>query len=189
MAIATTERLSEEAYRAFALGDPRGRWELVNGRLRERPEMSAAHDWVAMRLVRQLLIQLDPDQYHVSLGHARLRISAETYFIPDVAVIPAPMVRPLLESPHSLNAYADPLPLVVEVWSPSTGRHDLRVKLAGYQSRGDLEIWRVHPYDRTLTTWVRQPDGSYTETVYREGTVQVEALHGVAIDLRTVFAP
>jgi len=24
-----------------------------------------------------------------------------------------------------------------------------------------LEIWRIHPDERTLTSWQRQPDGSY----------------------------
>jgi Uma2 family endonuclease len=188
MVIVATERMSEEAYREFALGDTHGRWELADGQLWEKPEVTAAHDWAAMNLVRPLLLQLDPGQHRISIDHARLRVSAGTYFIPDVVVIPTRLILPLLDDPKGLNAHAEPLPLVVEVRSPSTGRRDLRVKLAGYQRRGDLEIWFIHPIERTVTTWVRQPDGSYLETVYREGTIQLTALPGAAIEVRALFA-
>ena len=92
------------------------------------------------------------------------------------------------ERPGSLDAYADPLPLVIEIWSPSTGGYDINEKLPDYQRRGDLEIWRVHPYERTLTAWRRRPDGIYTESVYRGGIVHPESLPGVAIDLDALFA-
>ena len=72
---------------------------------------------------------------------------------------------------------------MVEVWSPSTGDYDVDAKLPVYQQRGDLEIWRIHPYERTLTTWRRQPDGSYEETLHRDGTITPVALPGVTIDL------
>jgi Uma2 family endonuclease len=78
---------------------------------------------------------------------------------------------------------------VVEVWSPTTGNYDLETKLGEYQRRGDREIWLIHPYDRTLTTWRRQPDGSYAESHHDHGgTVQPTALPGVTIDLDALFA-
>ena len=44
-----------------------------------------------------------------------------------------------------LEAYADPLPLVVEVWSRSTGDYDIEVKLQEYQRRsgGDWRTWSL----------------------------------------------
>jgi Uma2 family endonuclease len=77
--------------------------------------------------------------------------------------------------------------LVVEVWSPSTGGYDIDAKLPTYRARGDREIWRIHPYERTLTTWRRQPDGSYAETVHRGGTIEPIAVPGVTIDLDALF--
>jgi Uma2 family endonuclease len=82
-----------------------------------------------------------------------------------VVVIPKSYIDPHRGDPRAFNAYADPLPLVVEVWSPSTGDYDVKTKLNLYQQRGDVEIWFIHPYDRTLTTWRRQRDGSYLERV------------------------
>jgi Uma2 family endonuclease len=86
-----------------------------------------------------------------------------------------------------LAIFSEPLPLVVEVWSPSTGGYDVDAKLPIYQRRGDLEIWRIHPFERTLTAWRRQPDGSYEETIYRGGIVEPVALPGVSIDLEALF--
>ena len=71
---------------------------------------------------------------------------------------------------------------MVEVWSPSTGAYDVETKLQGYRERGDAEIWFIHPYERTLTAWRRQPDGSYAEETYRGGLVPVASLPGVVID-------
>ena len=189
MSITRTEPMSEEVYRRFALGDPHGQWELSRGQLREKPGMSVEHGSVMDNLLAFLFEQLDRSEYRIRTNHPRLRRSADTYYIPDVAVIPTPVVQALLEQPGSLDAYADPLPLVIEIWSPSTGRYDINEKLPDYQLRGDLEIWYVHPYERTLTAWRRRPDGAYSESVYRGGIVRPESLPAVEIDLDVLFAP
>jgi len=76
---------------------------------------------------------------------------------------------------------------VAEVWSPSTGRNDARTKLPEYQARGDAAIWFIHPYERTLTAWRRQPDGTSTRTPYHAGVVEPVALPGVRIKLDELF--
>jgi Uma2 family endonuclease len=189
VSITKTEPMSEEAYRQFALGDPQGQWELYRGQLREKPGMSVEHGGITDNVLAFLYDQLDRNEYRIRTTHARLRRSADTYYIPDIAVIPTPVVQALLEQPGSLDAYPEPLPLVVEIWSPSMGRYDINEKLPDYQQRGDLEIWYVHPYERTLTAWRRQSQGIYTETVYRGGIVRPESLPGVAIDLDALFTP
>jgi Uma2 family endonuclease len=187
VSITKTEPVSEETYRRLALGDPQGQLELHHGQLREKPGMSVEHGGVMIRLVELLLRQLDRNEYRVRPGHARLRRSADTYYVPDVVVIPTAMERALRARPGILDAYADPLPLVVEIWSPSTGNYDINEKLGDHQRRGDLEIWRVHPYERTLTAGRRTPDGTYNESMYREGTVHPEFLPGIVIDLEELF--
>jgi Uma2 family endonuclease len=186
MAIPKTEIMSEEGYRQFSLSDPQGQWELVEGRLRERPGMSVAHGRVIMDLAVYLANQLARSEFRVRTQHARLRVSPQTYYIPDIAVIPTAIEQALLA--YELDAYPGPLPLVVEIWSPSTGDYDISAKVPGYQQRGDLEIWRIHPFERTLTAWRRQPNGAYVETIFRGGLVRVESLPGVTIDLDALFA-
>ena len=117
----------------------------------------------------------------------RVRKPVGTIFIPDLLVVPTAYGEPFRGRPGVPAIFSGPLPLVVEVWS-STGDYDLDAKLPVYQQRGDLEIWRIHPYERTLTSWQRQPDGSYQETIHRGGSVTPIALPGVTIDLNALWA-
>jgi Uma2 family endonuclease len=187
MAVDTRRRISEEAYERLALAEPDRKWELRNGHLREKPGMTASHNELAVTLGYMLLSQLDRSAYRVRIDAGRLQRPGATYFIPDVFVVPTAYVIPLLDQDNVLEVYDQPLPLVVEVWSRSTGDYDVAEKLAVYQQRGDLEIWRIHPYERTLTAWRRQLDGSYDETIHREGVVSSTVLPGVAIDLAALF--
>jgi Uma2 family endonuclease len=187
MALTTATPVSEDLYREIALGDPR--LELHHGQLREKLSMSVEHNNIADLLATSLRNQLDRGEYRVRENLGRLRHSADTYFIPDVVVIPAGMVQALSARPGSLDAYTDPMPLVVEIWSPSTGAYDIREKIAAYQQRGDHEIWFIHPYQRTLTAWVRQADGAYLQEIASGGIVQPSSLPGVTIDLDALFTP
>ncbi len=135
--------------------------------------------------------QLDRTIYRVNVNGDRARISPRAYYIPDVIAIPAAYQQSLADDPRALGVYTEPLPLAAEVWSPTTGHYDVATKLEGYRERGDLEIWFIHPYERTLTAWRRQPEGSYTEELYRSGVVPVAScpqspgvpFPGVTIDL------
>ena len=178
--------VSDETYKRVEMEDDET-WELVCGRLRKKPLMTTEHNQVQRTLQSLLATQLDRRQYTVGADVGRVRISTGTYYVPDLVVIPMALVNRLREQPGTFEVYDDPMPLVVEVWSPSTGDHDIDDKVCEYQLRGDLEIWRIHPYERTLIAWRRQPDGSYTETHYTSGVVRPAALPNVAIDIATLF--
>jgi Uma2 family endonuclease len=179
--------MSETEYREFVLAHPDSQWELHDGRLVEKPAMSWDHGRTTSRLARQLLAQLDEAAYEVRINEGRVRRAVDTVFIPDLLVVPAAYGESFIDRPV-LAILGEALPLVVEIWSPSTGEYDIDSKVPVYQQRGDLEIWCVHPYDRTLTRWVRQSDGSYVESVLREGIIELTALSGVTIDLDQLFA-
>ncbi|CAA9528441.1 MAG: hypothetical protein AVDCRST_MAG73-663 [uncultured Thermomicrobiales bacterium] len=177
----------ERTYHAVLLDDPDGQWELHDGRLREKPGMSAEHNDGMFELGYQLRSQLDRASFRVRVNAGHVYRGTTTYFIPDVFVIPIEVEQTQRGVPGSLEFYGDPQPLVVEFWSKSTGLYDADAKLPEYQRRGDLEIWRLHPYDRTLTAWRRRDDGTYAETVHT-GVVRPVALPNVAIDLDALFA-
>ena len=147
--------------------------------------MSWEHGEAMFRLGHLLALQLDRHQFRVRVNHGQVRRSEESYYIPDVLVAPARIGASLRG--HPLEIFTEPLPLVVEVWSPATGAYDIDQKIPEYQARGDLEIWRLHPYDRTLTAWRRRPDGTYAEQRYDGGVVEVGSLPGVGIDLGSLF--
>jgi Uma2 family endonuclease len=124
MAIDT--RISNEAYERLALVEPDRKWELWDGQLREKPGMTHAHNRVSIRLGHLLMLQLDMSEYEVRVDAGRVHRPGATYVIPDVYVFPVSYVTPSLRAGDALEVYERPLPLVVEVWSRSTGAYDVR---------------------------------------------------------------
>lgn len=178
--------VSYATYERVALEDSDGTWELVCGRLREKPPMTQEHNDVASLLMEQLVDQVDRTRFRVRVNAPGLRTPAGNYFTPDVAVLPL-AIRSTIPRAPGLETYEAPLPFVAEVWSPSTGNYDVDTKFEEYRKRGDREIWRIHPREKTVTAWRIQADGSYRETVHREGQVPIESLPGVSIDAGRLF--
>jgi Uma2 family endonuclease len=148
--------------------------------------MTQEHNDVGFLLAHFLQSQLPIEEFRVRSNAGRARLDSGANYIPDVMVIPVVLMH-RQRGTRELEAYDEPLPLVAEVWSPSTGEYDVNEKLLEYQRRGDHEIWLVHPYERTVISWVRQEDGSYRETTTREGAIWPSYLPGVAIELKTIF--
>ena len=184
--MAVQQRMSEAAYEQFVRSGPDGLWELHDGQLVEKPGMTWEHLDIVALLGHLLQGQLDRRTYRV-FAESRVRRPEATIFLPDVMVVPTAYGEPFRGQPGKLAIFSDPLPLIVEVWSVSTGDYDVDARLPVYQQRGDLEIWRIHPYERTITIWQRQPDGSYIETFHREGIVRPMALPDVEIDIAALF--
>jgi Uma2 family endonuclease len=176
--------VSYETYERLALEDSDTLWELVCGKLREKPPMTQAHNSLAYRLLAQLALQLDKRQFELRMNAPTLKIGSGTYLIPDVAVVP----QLGLTDSTALENYEGPLTFVAEVWSPSTGNYDVDTKLVEYRERGDLVVWRIHPRERSLITWNRQPDGSYSEAHHTHGTVSIPSLPEVSVDFDSLFA-
>src|SRR5579859_791747 len=121
--------VSAETYARVALEDTDEQWELACGSLRRKPTMTIEHDGAAWRLLMQLVRQLGEGRFFVSHA-ARVRIPSGSFYIPDLCVIPVALERRVRrERPGDLAVLDRPLPLVVEVWSPSTGEYDVEVKL------------------------------------------------------------
>ncbi len=184
--MAIINRISDQEYRELALAEPQ--WELWGGMPREKPLMSVAHANLAFRLGFLLQSQLDWNVFQINVNGGKARVDSSSYFIPDVVVIPVAAQAALEGGARAFNVISSPLPLVVEVWSPSTGVYDFERKLAAYRKRGDAEIWYIHPYERTLTVWRRQLDGGYHTQLFEGGKVAVASLPGVVIDLDDVLA-
>lgn len=181
--MAVANRITEKEYLELAQNEPDHFWELWDGVPVEKPWMSMRHNAVAFLLGHLLQSQLEWSDYRINVNGDRTRISARKYYVPDVMVVPTAYQAETADDGDVLGVYPKPLPLVVEVWSPSTGHYDVAVKLQSYQERGDKEIWHIHPRDRILTAWRKQPDGSYAQSHYRDEIVSVASLPGVTIDL------
>src|SRR5947209_8819162 len=156
--------VSFATYEQVALEDGDEQWELVCGRLRKKPGVTFEHSDAIMNTALELGRQLNRAEFLIRVNMSRVN-AAGSFYVPDLFVVPRALgERQRSERPERLEYYEEPLPLVVEVWSRSTAVYDVNTKIPEYRRRGDLEIWRIQPYERTLTTWRRQPDGSYTES-------------------------
>jgi Uma2 family endonuclease len=179
--------LTQETFAAVVLEDVDGRWEIVCGKLREKPEMSVGHYLAARVIAHQLDVQLSFDDFQVMHNAGHASVADGDSYIPDLAIVPTAFVERLMTDPRSFERYDEPLPLVVEIWSPSTGSYDIDRKIPGYKARGDLEIWRLHPYHQSLMIWRRLPEGAYSIAEVSGGTIALHALPEVTIDLDAVF--
>ena len=137
--MAVVQRTTEQDYERFVMAGVEGAWELHDGVLVEKPAVSWDHGRIITRLARQLLPQLDEAEHDVRFNEGRVRKPNETIYIPDLFVVPVAYGRDFAGRPV-LAIFADPLPLVVEVWSPTTGAYDVDTKIPVYQQRGNQEI-------------------------------------------------
>lgn len=149
--------------------------------------MASEHNDMTFYLAHEVANQLDRRVYRVRTNSAHVQRTSSNYLIPDICVLSDDSFRTKLGYPDRLELYEEPLYLVVEIWSRSTGAYDINTKIPEYRARGDLEIWRLHPYERTLTVWRRQADGSYEEAHYTGGSITVSSLPNVSIDLDALF--
>ncbi len=179
--------VTQETFEQVVLKEPGRQWELHEGHLREKPPMTFGHNRVTILLGAPYLQQVDLRRFDLRIGHGHVEHPERSYYIPDLFVVPLERTIPESASADTVNFYREPVLLVVEVWSPSTGGYDVDTKLPEYRAGGDLETWRVHPYDRTLTVWRRQTDGSYAQSIHRRGVVEPVALLDVRIDLDALF--
>lgn len=148
--------------------------------------MTQDHNTVSSWLGHIIRSQVDRRAFQVRVNQSRTKRTDANAFIPDVVVIPRSIMTS--HGPNAgIEAYDEPLPFVAEVWSRSTGNYDVDEKLPEYRRRGDLEIWRVHPYERQVIAWRRQADGSYAESIYDQGSIPIESLPGVAVVLSELF--
>ena len=79
--------------------------------------------------------------------------------------------------------------MIVEIFSPKTGRRDLYEKFALYEEHGVKEYWIVHPGDKTIQVFLLQENGKYNDGVFYEfeGKAPVHVFDGYLIDLDDIF--
>jgi Uma2 family endonuclease len=118
-------RVTPEQYRRIALEDRDGAWELHRGRLRQKPAGSFVHNQTVHLLADQTYRQIDSAAFTIRVNCGRVSGRNESYYVPDLFVVPRNLIEPDWSAQDVLETYGQPLPLVVEVWSPSTGGYDV----------------------------------------------------------------
>lgn len=176
--------ISNEDYLWLVLEDSNAPWELHDGLLVEKLGMSVWHGDSTFYLAYQIASQVDRKQFRLRSNHGRIRASGNSYFVPDVIVIPTHMIGP---DPNRIDVYEDAMPFVAESLSPSTRTYDVLKKLPVYRARSDREIWLLDPPKHSVRMWRLMDDDGYDEQVVTGGKIELHALPGVVIDIDALF--
>ena len=168
---------------AWALEQPTGRFELVNGTVvamspeRMNHGRAKSQAWLALRLAiaaRGLVCEAHPDG-------ATVRIDDRTVYEPDALVRCGP---PL---PGDAVETDDPV-IVVEVVSPSSRGIDKGAKLAGYFSLPSVRHYLIVDTDqRVVIHHHRVEDGRIESRILREGPLTLDP-PGLTIEVRDIYA-
>ncbi|MGH8201165.1 MAG: Uma2 family endonuclease [Steroidobacteraceae bacterium] len=162
------------------------RTELIDGTayVRDPPAPSRSHQELVSELHYQARLGLEGTSFRAYIAPFDVRLPKDgeadelidTVVQPDVLI-----VRDLAKlDDRGMRGAPD---WIAEVLSPSTASHDQTVKLRAYERAGVLEVWFVHPGDRTLTAY-RLEDGRYGRPAILElrGRTSISAVPGVTID-------
>lgn len=168
------------------------RWELIYG---DAYNMSAApstrHQLVAGELYRQLANFLSDKTCKVLFAPFDVRLpnhneadeEIETVVQPDISVICD------LKKLDDRGCRGAP-DFIAEITSPFTASKDHIRKTALYEKHGVKEYWIIHPFDNIVYVRLLDENGRYsTLSVHddTEGFLEVTALPGLKIDLKSLF--
>lgn len=162
------------------------REELINGTayIREPPAPSRSHQELVGELYHQarLALEVKPCRAYVAPFDVRLPKAGEADDQIDTVVQPDVLIVCDLNKLDQRGMRGAP-DWIAEILSPTTAGHDQIVKLPIYERAGVLEVWLIHPTDRTLTIH-RLESGRYGRPVVVElkGRTAISAIPGVSID-------
>src|SRR5215211_424448 len=111
----TVARTYEEIIREH----PGRKLEMLDGEWREKPTMTIPHNLAQVRLVRQLVPQIDFDRFDLRIDNVHVARPDSTFFIPDVCILDSPGNRAIVETMAGLEIITVPCLLIAEIWSPT----------------------------------------------------------------------
>ena len=176
----------QHTYADYLTWSDGGRDELINGiaYVREPPAPSRFHQELVGELHFQVRLALEGKSCRVYIApfDVRLPKSGEADDCVDTVVQPDVLIVCDLTKLDERGMRGAP-DWIAEVLSPATASHDQIVKLPIYERAGVLEVWLVHPTDRTLSIY-RLEDGCYGRPLILElkGRTAIGAIPGVSID-------
>jgi Uma2 family endonuclease len=176
-------RMTVDQFLAWAMAQPEGRFELVDGAIVAMAPERAAHARLKARVWRGLDDQIRdrglpcealPDGMTV-------KINDHTAYEPDAQVHCG---EPLADDAVVVSAPV----IIVEVLSPSTARRDTGAKLADYFGLSSVHHYVIVTTDRRTVIHHRRGDGDIIETrIVTAGLLQLDP-PGLTLDLDRIYA-
>lgn len=179
---AVRDRLTVDAFIDWAMAQPGGRYELLDGEVLAMSPERVGHARIKARVWWAL------DRATAASGSScealpdglSVPIDESTSFEPDAMVrCGAPL------DDHAVKI-EDPL-IVVEVISPGSRGIDTGIKLQGYFSLPSLEHYLViDPQRRAIIHYARDKDGSVRASIHRAGSLALDP-PGIALPVEACF--
>ena len=164
---------------------PEERCELIDGHIVMMAPASMRHNDICEELAFQLNLYLRGKKckvYHNNAGvELRRNKKRPTVLIPDIVVV---CDRSKIK-PWGCDGVPD---MVIEVSSPSSGRHDSIRKFNLYRTAGVREYWIVRPDEKMITVCLLQNGEYFTRFYDRETSpLSITVLDNCMVDLHLVF--
>ncbi|MGL6174568.1 MAG: Uma2 family endonuclease, partial [Cellulosilyticaceae bacterium] len=136
------------------------RWEILDGIAYMQAAPSWQHQSISTELVTQFSMYLQGKSCKVFHAPFDLRLpestetdeTSTTVLQPDIVII-------CDKSKLQGTGYVGTPPLIVEILSPSTARHDKLYKLNKYESAGVTEYWMIEPDLKLVSVFKLQGNG------------------------------
>ena len=181
MNVALPRSLNVDEFLAWAVRQPKGKYELIDGVVIMQQAQQWGHSKVKFEVALALreAIEKAGVPYYVASDGPAVRVERHKAFIPDALVAPLP--EPQFDSLEVHNPT-----IVVEVLSPSTARMDATTKLSGYFKVASVQHYLiVDPEKRTITHHKRSGAAVKTRTL-RKGVLKLSP-PGIELPLSEVF--
>lgn len=178
------QRLTVDEFLDWSVLQPKGRYELQDGRVIMQQAQNVGH----LRTKKRILNVLDAaiKQAGVSLyampNGATVRIDSRTAYEPDALVAPLPM-------PDDTSLEISNPVIVVEVLSPSSVKRDLKDKVIGYFKVASVVHYLVLDPEEKELVWHRRAErGNLAQPqIMTEGILRLDP-PGIELDVAEIFS-
>jgi Uma2 family endonuclease len=177
------QRLTADEFIAWAMEQPSGRYELVDGVVHTMAPERVNHARVKADVYVALRAAISPSVLpcEAIIDGVGVEVDDRTVYEPDV------MVRCGPYAPGEAVKVNDPV-VVVEVISPSSGSIDTGVKLEGYFSLPSVRHYLViNPRSRVVAHHRRDDEGAIGVRLLRDGILALDP-PGIEVAVADLFA-
>ena len=164
-----------------------GRFEWVNGQLKEKPNMGAKANRIATVLA--VLLDAHARANHLGLvftegcGYQAFPSEPKRVRFPDVSFV----ARGRLPNDEPPDGHMRiPPDLEVEVVSPNDLAVDLEARVSDYLAVGVRLLWIIYPGSRSV--WIVRHDGTAARLIEAQELSGEDLIPGFTCPLRTLFA-
>jgi len=183
MAVVGKKKYTEADYQLLEEGAP---FQLINGDLVMSPLPTSYHQILSARLFKVIdaFLEQDNDQGICLYSPIDVVLDDENIFQPDLIYISAERKPELLQ--ERIMGAPD---LIIEILSPSTAYYDLKQKKDFYELYGVKEYLIIDPIRKDAEVYfLTKGKFNMQQKEQQNGTVSLNTLSGLQIDLQKLFA-